>query len=78
VKKLNNYKLIREFYISHFNSAEDNLNKGKDYQDSLIYPYDFIITFLELSVQLRKFAHLVKRFSSQLKNELNEKNKLLP
>jgi hypothetical protein len=78
VKKLNNYKLIREFYTSRFNTDEDNLKKGKEYQDAFIYPYDFIITFLELSEQLKKFSCIVKKFSIQIKNELNEKNGLLP
>lgn len=72
-----NYKLIREYYINHFNTNEDNMNKGKTYQDSLIYPFDLVLTFHDLSKQLQKFAQIVKRFSDKLKDEYNEKNKFL-
>lgn len=73
--KVNNYKLIREYYRNHFDTCEDDMNKGKSYQDSLIHPYELVITFHELSSQLMKFSKIIKKFSDQIKNECNEKDK---
>ena len=74
MNKLVNYTLIRDFYVSRFDTDEDNLNKSKSYQQSVIYPFELVITFHDLSVQLRIFSQALKKFSSQLKNEFNEKN----
>lgn len=73
MNKLVNYTLVRDFYKSRFDTYEDNLNKGKSYQDSVLYSYDLAITFLELSQQLKKFSYLVNKFSSQIKDELSER-----
>lgn len=77
MEKVNNFRLIREFYVSHFHTDEDNLNKGKTYQDSILHPYDLVLTFYSLSTQLQKFAQIIKRFSEQIKDERNEKDKPL-
>ncbi len=74
MSKLTNYNLIKEFYETHFDSKEDNLNKSQSFRESVVNHYNFVIAFIKLADQLRRFKNVLNEFNGKINNQRSKDN----